>query len=215
MNLILFGPPGAGKGTQSSLLIERLQMKQISTGDLFRAAIKNETALGKEAKSYLDSGRLVPDSVTIGLVNEVLGQLNGQGFILDGFPRNVAQATALEDTLKTLSLSVDKTVFLEVPLNQLLGRLTGRRVCKACGTVYHLQTKPTKVDGVCDVCGGQVVQRPDDKEDVIRTRLDAYEQSTRPLKDYYKAKGPYVEVDGMGTSDDVYERMMKAVQVKS
>jgi adenylate kinase len=215
LNLILFGPPGAGKGTQSALLVERMKLKQISTGDLFRAAIKNSTPLGKEAKAYLDAGKLVPDSVTIGLVDEVLAGLNGQGFILDGFPRTTAQADALESTLKRLGLRIDKSVFLEVPLNQLLGRLTGRRVCKNCGTVYHVQNKPSKVEGVCDVCGGQVVQRPDDKEDVIRTRLEAYEQSTRPLKDYYKAKGPYVEVDGTGATEDVYGRLLKALQAKS
>lgn len=214
MNLILFGPPGAGKGTQSAFLIERMKMKQISTGDLFRAAIKNGTPLGKEAKGYLDAGKLVPDSVTIGLVEEELKKLNGQGFILDGFPRNVAQAEALAGLLKTLRLTVDHTVFLEVPLALLLGRLTGRRTCKNCGTVYHIESKPTKVEGVCDVCGGQVVQRPDDKEEVIRTRLEAYETSTRPLKDYYKAKGPYVEVDGTGTSEEVFGRLTKAVQVK-
>lgn len=214
MNLILFGPPGAGKGTQSAYLIERMKMKQISTGDLFRAAIKNGTPLGKEAKGYLDAGKLVPDTVTIGLVEEELQKLNGQGFILDGFPRNVAQAEALEGLLKTLRLKVDHSVFLEVPLALLLGRLTGRRTCKNCGTVYHIESKPTKVEGVCDVCGGQVVQRPDDKEEVIRTRLEAYESSTRPLKDYYKAKGPYVEVDGTGTSEEVFGRLTKAVQVK-
>lgn len=214
MNLILFGPPGAGKGTQSALLIERLNMKQISTGDLFRAAIKQGTPLGKEAKSYLDAGRLVPDSVTIGLVEEELKLLNGQGFILDGFPRNVVQAEALEGLLNTLHLKVDHVVFLGVPLDLLLGRLTGRRVCKNCGTVFHIASKPSKVEGVCDVCGGPVLQRPDDKEEVIRTRLEAYETSTRPLKDYYKAKGPYVEVDGTGTSEDVYGRLAKAVQVK-
>ncbi|MBX3021614.1 MAG: adenylate kinase [Bdellovibrionales bacterium] len=214
MNLILFGPPGSGKGTQSALLIERMQMKQISTGDLFRAAIKNGTPLGKEAKGYLDAGKLVPDSVTIGLVEEELNKLNGQGFILDGFPRNVVQAEALGGLLKTLGLKVDYTTFLEVPTSLLLGRLTGRRVCKNCGTVYHIESKPSKVEGVCDVCGGQVVQRPDDKEEVISTRLEAYEQSTRPLKDYYKAKGNYVELDGTGTSEEVYARLAKAVQVK-
>jgi adenylate kinase len=214
LNLILFGPPGAGKGTQSAFLIERQKMKQISTGDLFRAAIKQGTPLGKEAKGYLDAGKLVPDSVTIGLVEEELQKLKGQGFILDGFPRNVAQAEALEVLLKKLSLNVDRTVFLEVPMQMLLGRLTGRRVCKNCGAVYHVESKPSKKAGVCDVCGGEVVQRPDDKEEVIRTRLEAYESSTRPLKDYYKAKGPYVEVDGTGTSEDVYGRLVKAMQVK-
>jgi adenylate kinase len=217
LNLILFGPPGAGKGTQSALLIERLNMRQISTGDLFRAAIKNQTKLGQEAKGYLDAGKLVPDSITIGLVEEVLLDLNGTSFILDGFPRNVTQAKALEQLLKALKLKVDKSVFLEVPMNMLLGRLTGRRVCKNCGTTYHIEAKPTLKEGVCDVCGGQVIQRPDDKEDVIRTRLETYETNTRPLKDYYKAKEdcPYVEIDGTGTSEQVFERITRAIQVKT
>jgi adenylate kinase len=215
LNLVLFGPPGAGKGTQSALLIERLNMRQISTGDLFRAAIKNQTKLGKEAKGYLDAGKLVPDSITIGLVEEVLNGLDGQSFILDGFPRTVPQADALEGLLKALKLKVDKSVFLEVPMNMLLGRLTGRRVCKNCGATYHVESKPPPANGDCEVCHvGPVIQRPDDKEDVIRTRLEAYETSTRPLKDYYKAKGPYVEIDGTGTSEQVFERIKKAIQVK-
>jgi len=215
LNLILFGPPGAGKGTQSELLIERQKMAHISTGNLFREAIKNGTPLGKEAKGYLDAGKLVPDSVTIGLVEEVLGQLKGKSFILDGFPRNVAQAEALNGLLKQMGLKIDKSLFVEVPLDMLLGRLTGRRVCKQCGAVYHVQTKPPKKEGVCDACGGMVVQRPDDKEDVIRTRLEAYEQSTRPLKDYYKTHGPYGEVNGVGSAEDVYGRITKALQVKT
>lgn len=217
MNLILFGPPGAGKGTQSALLIERDGMKQISTGDLFRAAIKNQTSLGKEAKGYLDAGKLVPDSVTIGLVAEELEKLKGQSFILDGFPRNVAQAEALKELLGKLSLRIDKVIFMEVPMGQLLGRLTGRRVCRNCGAVYHVQSKNPRKEGVCDVCGGEVYQRADDKEEVIQTRLDAYEKSTRPLKDYYKAKekGLYVEVDGVGTSEEVLKRITKAMQVKN
>lgn len=213
MNLILFGPPGAGKGTQSALLIERRKMKQISTGDLFRAAIKNQTKLGKEAKSYLDAGKLVPDTITIGLVEEVLKQMDGQSFILDGFPRTVAQAEALEKLMAALHMKIDRTLFLEVPLNMLLERLTGRRVCKNCGATYHVTAKPTRKPGVCDVCGGDVVQRPDDKEDVIRTRLEAYKNSTRPLKEYYKAKG-LQEIDGTGLSEDVYGRIAKALEVK-
>lgn len=215
MNLILFGPPGAGKGTQSELLVNRLQMKQISTGDLFRAAIKNQTPLGKEAKGYLDAGKLVPDSITIGLVEEELSKLSGKGFILDGFPRNVAQAEALEGLLTKKSHKVDKVVFLEVAMDSLLGRLTGRRVCRQCGAVYHRVTKPSKAAGTCDNCGGEVYQRADDKEDVIRTRLEAYETSTRPLKDYFKAKGPYVEINGLGSSDEVFERITKVLQVKA
>lgn len=217
MNLILFGPPGAGKGTQSHLLVERLKMKQISTGDLFRAAIKNQTPLGKEAKGILDAGKLVPDSVTIALVDEELGKLNGTNFILDGFPRNVAQADALAGLMKKLALKIDKVFFVEVPMNLLLGRLTGRRVCRNCATVYHIESKPLMKEGVCDACGGEVYQRADDKEEVIRTRLEAYETNTRPLKDYYKAKGPeiYTEVDGTGTSEQVYERLTRVMQVKS
>lgn len=215
MNLILFGPPGAGKGTQSELLIKRMNMRQISTGDLFRAAIKNQTPLGQEAKGYLDAGKLVPDSVTIGLVREVLSQLKGQSFILDGFPRNVAQAEALEKLLKDLNLKVERSLFLEVPLDELLSRLAGRRVCKNCGAVYHVRSKPPKQDGVCDACAGPVIQRPDDKEEVVRTRLETYEASTKPLKDYYKANGLYVEVIGLGTSEEVYERISKALQVKA
>jgi adenylate kinase len=214
LNLVLFGPPGAGKGTQSAFLVDRLKMKHISTGDLFRAAIKNGTPLGKEAKSFLDSGKLVPDSVTIGLVKEELGQLKGESFILDGFPRTVAQAVALESLLAEKALRIDKTVFLEVPFKALLDRLTGRRVCKACGAVYHIKTKSTKVAGVCDVCGGEVVQRADDFEDVIGNRLRAYEESTRPLKEHYKSRGPYVEVDGTGSSEDVFERVINVLQVK-
>jgi adenylate kinase len=155
---------------------------------------------------------LVPDAVTIGLVREVLQNLQGRGFILDGFPRTVVQATALEDLTKELDLKIEKTVFLEVPQQMLLGRLTGRRVCTNCGATYHVTAKPPKKDGACDVCGGAVIQRPDDKEEVIRTRLEAYENSTRPLKDYYKAKGgPYVEIDGTGSSEDVFQRVAKAL----
>ena len=214
MNLILFGPPGAGKGTQSALLTSRLGMRQISTGDLFRAAIKDGTQLGREAKSFIDAGQLVPDSVTISLVDEVVRGLNGQGFILDGFPRNVAQADALEGLLSTTGTRIDRTLFLEVPLTELLDRLAGRRVCTSCGTVYHATLKPPRTVGVCDKDGGAVIQRPDDKEDVIRTRLEAYETNTKPLKDYYKAKGHNVVIDGTGTSDDVYGRIAEALRVK-
>jgi adenylate kinase len=212
LNLILFGPPGAGKGTQSALLVERLNMKHISTGDLFRAAMKNHTKLGNEAKSYMDAGKLVPDSITIALVEEILRELGGKSFILDGFPRTVGQAEALEVLLKQLNLKIDNSLFLEVPKNLLLGRLTGRRVCKNCGATYHIDAKPTKKPGICDVCGGEVVQRPDDKEDVIRTRLEAYETSTRPLKDYYRAKGPYVEIGGTGSSEEVFARISRSLQ---
>ncbi len=189
-------------------------MLHISTGDLFRAAIKNETPLGKTAKGFLDAGKLVPDEVTIGLVREVLAELKGKSFVLDGFPRTVVQAKALDGLLLELNLKVDRSLFLEVPLSMLLDRLTGRRVCKSCGATYHVQAKPPPSSGVCEVCGaGPILQRPDDKEDVIRNRLEAYETSTRPLKEYYKDHGPFVLVDGTGSSEEVFVRIKQALQI--
>lgn len=207
MNLILFGPPGAGKGTQSALLVERLNMRHISTGDLFREAMSKQTDLGKKAKEYVDAGKLVPDEIVIGMVEEVVAKLGGQSFILDGFPRTVPQAEALKKLLQKYGMSVGKVVFLEVPRQELLQRLSGRRVCKNCGAVYHVMTKPTRQPDVCDVCGGEVVQRKDDQEDVIRTRLEAYDNSTAPVKDYYRGTGQLVEVDGTGDTESVFSRI--------
>jgi adenylate kinase len=209
LNILLFGPPGAGKGTQSTLLIERHGMKQISTGDLFRANIKNQTPLGLKTKAILDRGELVPDDITIAMVAEEFKTLGGTPFILDGFPRTVKQATALEELLAKSKLKIDRAFFLEVPFESLMSRLTGRRVCKNCGTVYHVDAKPPKVEGVCDVCGGPVLQRPDDKAEVIGTRLKAYEESTAPLKEYYRKAGLLKSVDGTGTADEVYGRLKK------
>lgn len=203
MNIILFGAPGAGKGTQSELLIGRKGMTQISTGDLFRAAIKNKTELGRKAQEYMDKGQLVPDSITIGMVEEKL-KTGVKNFILDGFPRNVAQAEALNELLRKLSLSVDKAIFLEVPTPVLMGRLTGRRVCRNCSAVYHVESKPTRKEGVCDACGGEVYQRNDDKAEVIGARLKAYEDFTSPLKAYYRQAGKYVEVNGDRAAEAVF-----------
>ncbi len=211
MNIILFGAPGAGKGTQSELLISRLGMKQISTGDLFRAAIKGQTDLGKKAQEYMDKGQLVPDSIVIGMVEEVLdkGILN---FILDGFPRTVAQAEALDSLVSKKGLSIDKAIFLEVPMAILMDRLTGRRVCKNCAAVYHVISKPSKVEGVCDNCGGEVIQRNDDKAEVIGTRLKTYEEFTSPLKEFYKKTGKYIEVDGNRDAGDVFKEIEKIIK---
>lgn len=210
MNLILFGAPGAGKGTQSELLIQRLGMTQISTGDLFRAAIKGQTDLGKKAQEYMDKGQLVPDSIVIGMVEEVL-QKGVKNFILDGFPRTTAQAQALDELLVKMNLSIGKAIFLEVPMKVLMDRLTGRRVCKNCGTVYHIVSKPTKKEGVCDNCGGEVIQRNDDKAEVIGTRLKAYEEFTSPLKEFYKKAGKYIEVDGNRGTEEVYKEIEKII----
>lgn len=205
MNLILFGAPGAGKGTQSSLLVERNDYVQISTGDLFRAAIKNQTELGKKAQVFMDLGGLVPDDIVVGMVEEALQGLAGKAFILDGFPRTLAQASALDGMLDKNKLSVDRVISLEVPRQELLERLTGRRVCKNCGTVYHVVSKPPRTEGVCDNCGGPVVQRNDDKAEVIGNRLNTYDQTTAPLKDYYRGQGKLVELDGNRDTEAVYE----------
>ncbi|UYL08923.1 adenylate kinase [Bdellovibrio sp. SKB1291214] len=210
MNVILFGAPGAGKGTQSELLIKHLGMTQISTGDLFRAAIKGQTDLGKKAQEYMDKGQLVPDSIVIGMVEEVL-QKGVKNFILDGFPRTVAQAEALDNLLNKMTLSIGKAIFLEVPMEILMDRLTGRRVCKNCGAVYHIVSKPTKTEGKCDNCGGEVIQRNDDKADVIETRLKNYQEFTSPLKEFYKKSGKYIEVDGNRDTAQVYKEIEKII----
>ncbi len=210
MNIVLFGAPGAGKGTQSSLLVEKAGMFQISTGDLFRTAIKNKTALGIEAQKFMDKGALVPDSIVIDMVDEVLSNIGNKNFILDGFPRTVAQAEALGKMLSLRNMEIGKAIFLEVPREELLVRLTGRRVCKSCGAVYHIQSKPTNVDAVCDLCGSEVVQRNDDKKDVIATRLKTYEDNTLPLRSYYKGLGRYVEIDGNQSSESVFD-ILKSV----
>lgn len=210
MSIILFGAPGAGKGTQSALLVEKLGMTQISTGDLFRAAIKNKTELGIKAQSYMDQGQLVPDSIVIGMVEEVL-KSGVKNFILDGFPRTVPQAEALDELLKKLNLVISKAIFLEVPKAALMSRLTGRRVCKNCGTVFHIVNKPSKVEGVCDNCGGQVVQRNDDKTEVIEARLKSYDEYTSPLKDYYTKAHKYVEIDGNRDTDVVFADLRKLI----
>lgn len=204
MNIVLFGAPGAGKGTQSELLISQLGMFQISTGDLFRAAIKNKTELGTKAQQFMDQGQLVPDEIVIGMVSEVLDK-GVKNFILDGFPRTVAQAVALDDLLKNKNLSIDRAIFLEVPTEILMGRLTGRRVCKNCGAVYHVDSKPSKNAGICDACGGEVIQRNDDKAEVIGNRLKAYNEFTSPLKEFYQSAGKFVMVDGNRSTERVFE----------
>jgi adenylate kinase len=210
LNIILFGAPGAGKGTQSALLIEKQGMTQISTGDLFRAAIKNKTELGLQAQGFMDKGLLVPDSVVIGMVEEVL-KSGVKNFILDGFPRTVPQAEALDGLLNKLHLTISKAIFLEVPNSELMGRLTGRRVCKNCGAVYHVVSRPSKTEGVCDICGGQVVQRNDDKTEVIGARLKSYDEYTSPLKDYYTKANKYVEIDGNRATEEVFADLRKLI----
>jgi adenylate kinase len=188
-------------------MVEETTYKHISTGDLFRNAMKNQTPLGLEAKSYVDSGNLVPDSVTIGLVKEVIESNKDADFIFDGFPRTTNQAEALEQLIKEVNARpITKALFLEVPKDILVERLTGRRLCKECGAVYHVTANPPQKDGECDKCGGEIYQRKDDSEDVISTRLEAYAQNTEPLKDYYQKKNLFVEINGLGDPKEVFKR---------
>lgn len=197
MNLLIMGPPGAGKGTQAEVLVKELSITHISTGDMFRAAIKDGTPMGKKAKEYMDKGELVPDEVVIGMVKDRLSQPDCQkGFLLDGFPRTVEQAGALDDTLSGLGIKLDGVINIVVPLDKLMARLTGRRVCKNCGASYHVLFNPPKTEGKCNSCQGELYQRSDDNEESVGTRLKAYEEKTQPLIDYYAAKGILKDING-------------------
>ncbi|PLX73101.1 MAG: adenylate kinase [Desulfuromonas sp.] len=213
MKLILLGPPGAGKGTQATMLTEKFGIPQISTGDILRAAVKEGTPMGLKAKSFMDAGGLVPDEVVIGIVKERLQKPDcDTGFILDGFPRTVPQADALSDNLKDLGKELDAVVSLEVDVEALVERLTGRRTCKECGRGFHISFDPPKVDAVCDACGGELIQRDDDKEETIRKRLDVYNEQTSPLVDYYADAGLLQALDGMQQIDVVQKQMLDALQ---
>ncbi|CAM2907998.1 MULTISPECIES: adenylate kinase [Salinicoccus] len=205
MNIILMGLPGAGKGTQASKIIKKYPIPHISTGDMFRLAIKNGTELGKEAKSYMDKGELVPDEVTIGIVKERLSQSDAKdGFLLDGFPRTVEQAEALNGIMKELGTKIDKTIYVEVTEEELMNRLTGRRICEVCGTTYHLVFNPPKQEGVCDLDGGKLYQREDDNPETVANRLEVNIQQTTPMLDFYEDQGVLVKVDGSQDIDEVF-----------
>ncbi|WP_338818576.1 Adenylate kinase [Moorella thermoacetica] len=197
MRLVLLGPPGAGKGTQAREINQRLDIPHISTGDMFREAIKRGTPLGRQAEVYIKGGRLVPDEVTIGLVQERLVQPDCRnGFLLDGFPRTVAQAEALDSWLSSRGERLDAVIDIEVPRDALLERLTGRRVCRQCGATYHVRYNPPAVPGKCDACGQDLVQRADDTEATVNKRLDVYNEQTAPLVNYYRQRGLLKEIDG-------------------
>lgn len=213
MNLVFLGPPGAGKGTQAERISEKYGIAHISTGDIFRENIKKGTELGRKAKEYMDRGELVPDEVVIAIVREALsGEECARGFLLDGFPRTVAQADALEKMLEEIGRPLDRVVNLSVPDQVVVERLTARRTCRNCGRNYHLMFNPPKVDGVCDACGGELYQRDDDREETVRARLEEYRRKTQPLIDYYREKGLLVEVAGDGGIDEVTEAIQDALQ---
>ena len=196
MKIVLLGPPGAGKGTQAEVLTKKLLVPHISTGDMFRAAIKNGTAMGIEAKSYMDRGQLVPDEVTVGIIKDRIAQPDcSGGFLLDGFPRTIAQAEALDQLLADKG-GLDAVLNISVPLEKLVERLTGRRMCRKCGAIYHMLYNAPAKEGVCDACGGELYQRDDDKLETVTNRLDVYEAQTAPLIGYYEQQGKLFTVNG-------------------
>jgi adenylate kinase len=207
MRLVLVGPPGAGKGTQAEFIAENFNIPKISTGDIFRTNVSGGTDLGKLAKKYMDAGDLVPDEVTIAMVRDRLAQDDAKaGFLLDGFPRTIGQANELDHILDELGLALDVVLDLEVDNEEVVRRLSGRRLCKRCGHVWHIEFDAPKVEGICDKCGGELYHRDDDYPETVRHRLDVYGQQTRPLIEFYDARGQLVGMDAHGPVEDVTER---------
>ncbi len=208
MKIVLLGPPGAGKGTQAAGIVEKYNVVHISTGDIFRKNVKEGTPLGKQAKAYMDKGELVPDELVIALVQDRLKQDDCKnGYLLDGFPRTTFQAEAMEK----LGMAVDKVVDIQVGKDTLIGRATGRRVCKKCGETYHVSFRPTKTEGICDKCGGEVIQRSDDEAATVARRIDVYLSETAPLVDYYEKKGNIVHINGEEDADVVQKKIFAAL----
>ncbi len=213
MHILLMGPPGAGKGTQAAKLVEEFGIPHISTGDMFRAAVKEGTALGKQAKECMDAGLLVPDSVTIGIVKERLAKADcANGFILDGFPRTIEQAEALSQTLDELSIVMNRVINITVPDEEVVRRMTGRRICKTCGATWHVVFNAPQVANTCDKCSGELYQRDDDKDETVCKRLNVYGAQTRPLIAYYQDKGLYTEIDGLQHIDKVFQDIVSSVR---
>ena len=212
MRLLIMGAPGAGKGTQAAFISEKYSIPQISTGDMFRAAVKGGTELGKAAKACMDAGKLVPDEITIGIVRERLGKLDcANGFILDGFPRTVEQADALGKILSEMGQQLSCVLNIHVPSEDLIERAIGRRICKSCGSTYHVKFNAPVKENICDKCGGELYQRADDTAETMQSRLSVYESSTRPLIDYYKKQGIYVEIDGRQAIAEVTAAINRAL----
>ena len=213
LRVVLLGPPGAGKGTQAKLLREKFEACQVSTGDILRKAVADQSPLGKEASAYIRRGDLVPDGVIVKLVAERLKEKDcAQGFILDGFPRTIPQAQSLEEILQKMGLGLQSVLLVKVPHRIIVERLAGRRTCKDCGALYHLKFNPSASESVCDRCGGELLQRDDDREETISARLKVYDKQTAPLVDYYRQRGILREIDGVGSVDDIRNRLIKALE---
>lgn len=212
LNIVLLGPPGAGKGTQAERIIEKYGIPQISTGDIFRANIKNGTELGKKAKEYMDRGDLVPDELVVDLVKDRLNQDDCKdGFMLDGFPRTVFQAQELDKIMNEKGLKINCVLNIDVAPEKLVKRIAGRRVCKQCGATYNVVSKPTKVEGICDKCGGEVYQRADDNEETVQNRIKVYFNQTAPLIDYYKESKVLSNINGDQPMEDVFSEIVKVL----
>jgi len=211
MNLVLFGPPGVGKGTQGEKIATEKDLDHLAMGDILRAAVREETQAGLKAKTYMDAGKLVPDDVVVAMIEDKIVDSDASGFLLDGFPRNVAQAEALASMLAKHSLKIDRTIFMDAPEENLIKRLCGRLICRACGFGFHRQYSPPLKSGCCDRCGGELYQREDDREDVIANRLRVYQEQTRPLLDYYQHQEGFFKLDAGGEMDAVYAALKKIV----
>lgn len=209
MKIIMLGAPGAGKGTQAKKIADKYQIPHISTGDIFRANIKNGTELGKKAKTYMDQGLLVPDELVVDLVVDRLGQEDcANGCVLDGFPRTIPQAESLDAALAAKGESIDYAIDVDVPDENIINRMSGRRACAACGATYHIVHIPTKVEGVCDRCGEELILREDDKPETVKKRLDVYHAQTQPLIDYYTEKNVLKSVDGTKNMEEVFQAIV-------
>lgn len=212
MKIIMLGAPGAGKGTQAKKIADKYGIPHISTGDIFRANIKNNTELGKKAKTYMDQGLLVPDELVVDLVVDRVAQDDcSKGYVLDGFPRTIPQAEALDKALQAVGTKMDYAINVEVPDENIIRRMSGRRACVGCGATYHMVYAPTKVEGICDVCGKELILRDDDKPETVKKRLTVYHEQTQPLIEYYTKAGILVEVDGTIDIDDVFGAIVKVL----
>ena len=212
LRVVLLGPPGAGKGTQAKLLREQFEACQVSTGDILRKAVAEDTLLGKEAGKYIKRGDLVPDNLIVELVAERLKEKDcAQGFILDGFPRTIPQAQSLDEILEQMGLGLHAVLLVQVPQRIVVERLAGRRTCRDCGALYHVKFNPSTREDVCDRCGGELIQRDDDREETIRARLQVYENQTAPLAAYYRERGTLREIDGVGAVEDIRNRLIQAL----